>query len=82
MAENNILSENNLNKSKVKNKSLAPRTANFTQAEKSLLTDLVDIYKKTVENKHTDAATSRVRIVKIITGMPSGLPGFHPIFPS
>ena len=37
-----------------------PRSANFTPAERSLLTDLVEVYKDTIENKRTDAYTITV----------------------
>lgn len=37
-----------------------PRSANFTTAEKGLLSDLVDVYKQVLENKKTDATTSKV----------------------
>jgi hypothetical protein len=40
------------------------RSANFSKVEKSILAELVDIYKDVLENKKTDAATSKVCITK------------------
>ena len=50
---------NYLNKSKLKIK----KSRHLTEVERNLLADLVDMYKETVENKCTDAATSKVNVV-------------------
>ena len=49
-----------LNVKKAKGVLGIPRSANFTQAEKGLLADLVDVYKDVLENKKTDAVMSKV----------------------
>ena len=39
---------------------MAARTVNYTGGEKSLLVDLVQKYRLFVENKRTDACTTKV----------------------
>ena len=47
-------------KRRKRNKTAAPRSVNFTKAEKSIVIDLVKAYHDTVENKQSDAVTSKV----------------------
>ena len=42
------------------------RTVNFVSSEKALLLDLVDMFQGTIENKRTDATTSKVRLFFIL----------------